>query len=138
MKVVRSVASVDKFYRLPPYKENTESNLRPSTCKGNALSISPRNQNVCQLLLYLTFLCPRDKWFKMAQKMQTYNEMSTTKGHSWVPQESQLNTQESQDYVLCFPIIERNKPKSKLNCPCLTFRLTTHQYGTWCEIWCSP
>ena len=29
----------------------------------------------------LTFLCPRDKLLKMAQKMQTYDEMSTTKGH---------------------------------------------------------
>ena len=26
-----------------------ESNLRPSTCKGNALSIAPRNQSVCQI-----------------------------------------------------------------------------------------
>ena len=31
-----------------------ESNLRPSTCKGNALSIAPHNQSVCQLL-YLHF-----------------------------------------------------------------------------------
>ena len=80
-----------------------------------------------------TFLCPQDKLFKMVQKMQTYryDKMSTTKGHPWVPQES-------QDYVLCFSNVKHNKPKSKLNCPRLTFRLTTHQYGTWCEIWCSP
>ena len=39
----------------------------------------------------------------MVQKMQSYDEMSTTKGHPWLPQES-------QEYVLCFPNIERNKP----------------------------
>ena len=37
----------------------------------------------------------------MAQKIQTYNEMSTTKGHPWVPQES-------QDYVLRSPNVQRN------------------------------
>ena len=42
------------------------------------------------------------KLFKMAQKMQTYDEMSTTKGHPLVPQES-------QDYVLRSPYVERNK-----------------------------
>ena len=31
--------------------------------------------------------------------MQTYDEMSTTKGHPWVPQES-------QDYVLRSPNVE--------------------------------
>ena len=30
------------------------------------------------IVQYLTFLRPRDKLFKMAQKMQTYDEMSTT------------------------------------------------------------
>ena len=35
----------------------------------------------------------------MAWKMQTYDEMSTTKGHPWVPQES-------QDYVLRSPNVE--------------------------------
>ena len=47
----------------------------------------------------------------MAQKMQTYDEMSTTKGHPWVPHRN-LNwvPQDSQDYVLCFPNVERNKP----------------------------
>ena len=38
----------------------------------------------------------------MAQKMQTYDEMSTTKGHPLVPQES-------QDYALRSPYVERNK-----------------------------
>ena len=33
------------------------------------------------IILILTFLCPQDKLFKMAQKMQTYNEISITKGH---------------------------------------------------------
>ena len=42
------------------------------------------------------------KLFKMAQKMQTYDEMSTTKGHP-------LEPQESQDYVLRSPYVERNK-----------------------------
>ena len=37
----------------------------------------------------------------MAQKMQTHDEMSATKGHHWVPQES-------QDYVLCSTNVERN------------------------------
>ena len=40
----------------------------------------------------------------MAQKMQMYDEMSTTKGHPLVPQES-------QDYVLRSPYVERNKRK---------------------------
>ena len=40
----------------------------------------------------------------MAQKMQTYDEMSTTKGHPLVPQES-------QDYVLRSPYVERIKRK---------------------------
>ena len=50
----------------------------------------------------------------MAQKMQTYDEMSTTKGHPWVPQES-------QDYVLRSPKVERNKssrPSDTVPCPC--------------------
>ena len=38
----------------------------------------------------------------MAQKMQTYDEMSTKKGRPWVPQEF-------QDYVLRSPYVERNK-----------------------------
>ena len=38
----------------------------------------------------------------MGQKMQTYDEMSTTKGHPLVPQES-------QDYVLRSTLGERNK-----------------------------
>ena len=60
-----------------------ESNPRPSASKGNALSIAPRDHCYYHMsnYLYLTFLCPRDKLFKMAQKMQTYDEMSTTKGH---------------------------------------------------------
>ena len=33
--------------------------------------------------------------------MQTYEEMSSTKGHPWVPQEF-------QDYVLRSPNVERN------------------------------
>ena len=37
----------------------------------------------------------------MAQKMQTHDEISATKGHPWVPQES-------QDYVLRSPNVERN------------------------------
>ena len=45
----------------------------------------------------------------MAQKMQTYDEMSTTKGHPWVPQESHRVTKESQDYVLRSPNVERKK-----------------------------
>ena len=36
----------------------------------------------------------------MAWKMQTYDEMSTTKGHPWVPQES-------QDNVLRSPNVEQ-------------------------------
>ena len=50
----------------------------------------------------------------MAQKMQTYDEMSTTKGLPWVPQES-------QDYVLRSPKVERNKssrPSDTVPCPC--------------------
>ena len=38
----------------------------------------------------------------MAQKMQTYGEICATKGHPWLPQES-------QDYVLRSPKVERNK-----------------------------
>ena len=41
----------------------------------------------------------------MVQKMQTYNEMNTTKGHPWIPQES-------QDYVLRSPNVKRNKSYS--------------------------
>ena len=37
----------------------------------------------------------------MAQKMQTHDEMSSTKGRPWVPRES-------QDYVLRSPNLERN------------------------------
>ena len=37
----------------------------------------------------------------MVQKMQTYDEMSSTKGHPWVPQEF-------QDYLLRSPNIEHN------------------------------
>ena len=72
-----------------------ESNAKPLTCNGNTLSIAPRNHcwerssNYC----IKHFCAWRDKLFKMAQKMQTYDEMSTTKGHPWVPQES-------QDFVL--------------------------------------
>ena len=60
-----------------------ELNPKPLTCEGNALSIAPRNhcKNHMSNQLYLTFLSPRDKLFKMAQKIQTYDEMSTTKGH---------------------------------------------------------
>ena len=58
-----------------------ESNPRSSTCKGNALSIAQCNQSVMSNQLYSTFLCPRDTLFKMVQKMQSYDEMSTTKGH---------------------------------------------------------
>ena len=42
----------------------------------------------------------------MAQKMQTYDKMSTTKAHPWV-------TQESQDYVLRSPNAERNELQTK-------------------------
>ena len=45
----------------------------------------------------------RDKLFKIAQKMRTYYEMSTTKGHPWVPQKS-------QDYVLLSPNVYSNYP----------------------------
>ena len=44
----------------------------------------------------------------MVQKMQTYNKMSTTKGHLWVPQES-------QDYVLLSPNIEWNYEENFIN-----------------------
>ena len=37
----------------------------------------------------------------MVQKMQTYDKMSTIKGHPWVPQESQV-------YVSRSPNVERN------------------------------
>ena len=46
--------------------------------------------------------------------MQTYDEMSTTKGHPCVPQES-------QDYVMRSPKVERNKssrPSDTVPCPC--------------------
>ena len=46
----------------------------------------------------------------MAQKMQTNDEMSTTKGRPWAPQES-------QDYVLRSPKVERNKSMVILS-PC--------------------
>ena len=50
----------------------------------------------------------------MEQKMQTYDDTSTTKGHPWVPQES-------QDYILRSPEVERNKssrPSDTVPCPC--------------------
>ena len=46
--------------------------------------------------------------------MQTYDVMSTTKGHPSVPQEP-------QDYVLRSPKVERNKsprPLDTVPCPC--------------------
>ena len=50
----------------------------------------------------------------MAQKMQTYEEMSTTKGHPWVPQES-------QDYVLCSPNVARNQLKEIFKWPAIHY-----------------
>ena len=47
----------------------------------------------------------------MAQKMKTYDEMSTTKDHPWVPQES-------QDYVLRLTLGERNKQFSVMLLGC--------------------
>ena len=41
----------------------------------------------------------------MAQKMHTYDEMSTTKSHPWVPQES-------EEYVLRSPNVERDNHKN--------------------------
>ena len=42
----------------------------------------------------------------MVQKMQTYDKMSTIKGHPWVPQESQV-------YVSRSPNVERNDKINK-------------------------
>ena len=42
--------------------------------------------------------------------MQTYDEMSTTKGRPWVPQES-------QDYVLRSPNVERNDKDQQASSP---------------------
>ena len=47
----------------------------------------------------------------MVHKMQTYDEMSTTKGHPWAPQES-------QDFVLRSPNIERNNNQLHTYCMC--------------------
>ena len=49
-----------------------------------------------------------DKLFKVAQKMQTYDEMSTTKGHPLVPQDS-------QDYELRSPNDFSHRLKSNFN-----------------------
>ena len=45
----------------------------------------------------------------MVQKMQMYDKMGTTKGHPWVPQESQV-------YVLRSPNVERNNMVTVMLC----------------------
>ena len=45
----------------------------------------------------------------MVQKMQMYDKMSTTKGHPWEPQESQV-------YVLRSPNVERNNVVTVMLC----------------------
>ena len=56
-----------------------ESNPRPSTCIIYCAT-QPLLGVYDKLIVF--FCARRDKLFKMAQKMQTYDEMSTTKGHS--------------------------------------------------------
>ena len=54
----------------------------------------------------------------MAQKMQMYNEMSTTKGHPWVPQESQLSTKGIPRLSVVFSYLhqmQQTKVKIKLS-----------------------
>ena len=50
-------------------------------------------KSIRQIIVFNIFVPGEINLVKMAQKMKTYNEMSTTKGHNWVPQES-------QDFVL--------------------------------------
>ena len=83
-KLMLQIASYTFFLKRNKTKQNDykkkgksltwqESNPRPQMCEGNTLSIAPGNhcKDCISNKLYLTFLCPQDKLFKMVQKMQT-------------------------------------------------------------------
>ena len=66
-------------------------------------------ESVCQINCIKRFCAQPDQLFKMVQKMQTYDKMSTTKGHPWEPRESQV-------YELRSPNVERNNMVTVMLC----------------------